>query len=294
MCQCKIKRILKRFCTILLMMICIFCLCGCGKQDYFLQINDDDTCNFTIKLTINRDTYNSLSSDYEVDIDQLNREKNTMTGTDMDNVDAVFQETAAIFNQYGYQITAINDTIDIGFEASKKYNTIAELNAEIAELHSINLIGVNLQVGKEQTRYQKTYRCYGELDYILDEDIDMKDDFISKMFLSQADLESLTCQFSVVMPYSTVLERTDGTASPNGYTWTSSYQGSATPIHIISSARNTSAYIVTFLIGIVVIVGLIIMISRFIRQYKSKRRYEQSKDYLSDKFDDDDDEDDDE
>ena len=285
---------IKHYLLLLLTCLCMFCFFGCGKQDYTLQINDDDTCNFSVKITVNSDAYNQLSSEFDVDTDKLNREKNTMTGSDIDNVDAIFQETAAIFNQYGYQIQSVNDSIDIGFEASKTYNTIYDFNNEIQELYNLNLVGCKVEVTKEASRYQKNYKCYGTLEYVFDKDIDMEDEFTAKMFNTQADLDSMVCRLVVVMPYSTAVMKSDGTGSPEGITWQTSYKGDQIPVHVISSARNLQAYIITAIIVLVVLIGVVILISRLLRQYRNKKRYEKEHDYLSQQFADDDDDDDDE
>lgn len=201
----KSKKMLLAF----IMLVTVLCFSGCGVQKYTLQINDDDTCNFSLAVSINRDTYNLLPT-YGIDVDKLNREKNTSTGTAIDDVDAIFQEVAVMFNEYGYEISVINDTIDVGFKASKTYASIAEFNSEIKSFYDNGLVGTNLEITKTQTRYDTKYTCYGSLDYVLDKDIDFNNATVSDAFNSFFDTSQLTCQLEVTMPYSTTVSASDG------------------------------------------------------------------------------------
>lgn len=286
----KTKNISVKRCLLLIVTaILALCLVGCGTQTYYLQINDDDTCTFKISLLVNKETYNRLPA-YGIDVDQLNREKNTSTNTSLDNVDALFQEAAAIFQQYDFVITPISDAINIGFEAEKTYLTIADINQEIKTLHQMGLIGVDFEIMKEETRYKKDYKCYGTLDYVLDPDVNMEDEFISKMFKSTfSDTDSLKCSFNVIMPYSTQVSATDGKSGPQGFTWENAYNGEQVPVHIISGVKNKSAYAITIVVAVILGAALFILGYRFIRRYKALHPKKDNYDYNNGGYDDDDD-----
>lgn len=108
----------RRLFVILTSMLLLLLFTGCGAQNYKLTINDDDSSTFYVKLAVDTTTYNLLSS-YGINTSELNKQKERNSGTAIDNVDALFQETAYQFYNNGFDIAAIDDSIEIGFEGTK-------------------------------------------------------------------------------------------------------------------------------------------------------------------------------
>ena len=257
-------------------------LTGCANQEYTLQINDDNTCNFTCEVTINNDVY-SLLGTYGVDTAKLNKDKTTKYENELDDVDALFQELAVIYHDFGYSITPINDTINIGFSASKKYPNIEELNKEIKELNQLNICGFNFEITHEKTSFVSEYKVYGGLKYILDSDIDMENELINENFNQLFDTSLLKATCKVIMPASTSVTNSDGTFDSNQFVWTATYdEGAVTPVHIISSLKNTSMYAIA-VVSVVIILAIVALFgSRFLRKMKAKKNYEFYEDDLED------------
>lgn len=257
--------------VMLVMITVLFCLTGCGTQNYNLQINDDDSCIFDITISVNKDTYNLLSS-YNIDTAKLNREKNTNTGTEVDNVDALFQEAALTLQQYEYTISAIDDSIDVGFSATKTYPTIAAFNEEIKTLKEIGLVGTDLVITKTEGTFETEYYCYGTLDYVIDKDVDFGSETISESFETLFDTSQLNCQLSVTMPYSTAIKASDGVYENGTLIWTNSYNNGATKeVHVISGIQNKQAFAILIVAIVVVIVILIIVGIKVAKILKTKK-----------------------
>lgn len=256
-----------------LLMLCMaFLLSGCTYQEYTLQINDDNTCQLTMQITVNNDLY-SLLSTYDVDTQALNRTKNTSYDNDeLNNVDALFQELAAIYDSYGFNIIAINDTVDIGFKASKRYKTLDEINNEIKELNNIGICGFDFQISQNKDTFSNEYRVYGTLDYILDPDIDMSIPEIEENFSALLNTSNFKAIASISMPISTTVTATDGNYNGTQFVWTTSYdQNETAPVHIISQYKNTSMYMIVGVIVVIVLVIVGVFVARALRKISSRK-----------------------
>ena len=242
----------------LMLCICLI-MAGCGSQSYTITINDDDSVKLVIRCTVDTSTYKLLSS-YSVNIDALNRQKITNSGTGLDNVEAVFQENAAVFESYGFTINAVDDSIEVGFEAEKTYQTIEAANTDIETLYKAHLTGLNVVITKEEGYYKTQYKVYGTLKYYLDPDIDLEDPDTLSNFNRIYDKSKLTASLSVLAPSFTQISASDGTSSASGagVTWTAIYENGNKEVntHVIAEQPHTKAYVVTIII--VVLFGSIV------------------------------------
>lgn len=261
-----IKKLIILCCTLVMLIIT-----GCTSQEYTLQINDDNTCNLTCQITVSREVY-SLLATYDIDTAALNRQKEVTYDNELDDVDALFQEIAVIYNSYGFKITPINDSTIIGFKANKTYTALEEANKEIKNLKQAGLTGFDFEIKHTQTKIKNEYQIYGTLDYILDPDIDMDDTLIHDNFLSLFDTSTLSAKATIVTPMSTPNIKTDGKNNNIGYEWTATYDENETaPVHIISSKTNTYYYYIGFVIGVILLAAFGLIISRIIKKKTSRR-----------------------
>ena len=99
------KKAMFFFCIILIIL-----LTGCGTQNYSLKVNDDNSVEYKIRITVDSTTYDLLSS-YGVDMSNLNRNKKSYGDEDIDSLDAVFQEQAMLYRQYNYDIVNSHQNI---------------------------------------------------------------------------------------------------------------------------------------------------------------------------------------
>lgn len=256
----------------LLTILALFAFTGCGTQEYSIQINDDDSVVFSTKIAVPKEIYNSMAEMYAVDFDKLNREKN-VSDEALQSIDALFQETAALFMQYDFSISAIDDALNVGFEATKTYPNLEAFNEEMATLEYHNIIGLDVEIIKSETRYKTTYTCQGNLTYVLDPDIDMENEEIRNNFQAiYPNKDSLESRLSITIPMSTTLDATNGTFENNAYVWTANYNNGEPEkvgFGIRSYITNIKAYIYTGIIILVVVAVLVVIISRFIRKKKA-------------------------
>lgn len=264
----KIKKKILLICSLMIMLF----FTGCTRQEYSVNINDSDNVDLTIKVLIDKESYNLLSS-FGVDINELEDNKVQDTGTEVDKVNALFQESAMTLQDYGFQITALNDAVELGFSAQKTYLTIEEFNSEIQELCKNNVSGLNLDIQYTNTKNHKEYKAYGTLNYLLDEDMGLDDKTIKSYFDEQYDTSNMTATVYINMPISTQVTNYDGEDSGNGIKWTTSYADGEKEVHVISSYDdNTIIYIIVF----VVIIILLVIAFFVLRALKFKKEKDNS------------------
>ena len=239
---------------LLFSLIFMFFLSGCTRQEYYIDITDSDNVDFTIKVLIDKESYDLLSS-FGIDLPALEEDKITGTGTDVDDVNALFQETAMTLQDYGFTITPLNDTVELGFSAEKTYLTIEEFNNEIVTLCDNNVSGLNLNIQYTNTKNHKEYKAYGTLNYVVDADMQLDDKTIKSYFDEQYDTSNMTATAYINMPLSTQITNHDGTDTASGVQWITSYSDGEKDVHVISSYNdNTNLYIIVFVIIIILLV----------------------------------------
>lgn len=276
----------KRITIFMAMLMVLFCLSGCTRQEYEVNITEQNSVTFQIKVLIDKESYNLLST-FNVDLNELENNKVDSTNSSVDLVNPLFQETAMQFKTMGFDITDIDDAVEVGFAAKKNYLTIEEFNAEIQNLCKENLSGLNLDIQYTDTKTNKEYKAYGTLKYIVDEDMGFDDSVIKSYFDKQYEISGLTCKATIQMPITTQITATDGTAGTNGgIEWTASYDSEEKEVHVISEYHDyTMYYVVGMLVFIVIlVVGFFIMRSLKFRKekqnsaLKEEYEYEQSED----------------
>lgn len=245
-----------RYIATLCLVIALITLAGCTRQEYSVNINDQNNVEFEIKVLISRQSYELLSS-FGIDINELNEKQIIDTGTGIDNVNVLFQETAMLFYDYGFNIQPLDDAVDIGFSAKKSYLTIEEFNAEIQQLVANNLSGLYLDIQYVNTNTHKEYKAYGTINYLIDPDMGLDDESIKQYFDRQYDSSDMTAKVTINMPLSTQITNYDGTPGANngGIVWNTSYKDGQKDVHIISSySDNTMYYAIGFVVFIIVLV----------------------------------------
>lgn len=251
-------------------MIFTIMLTGCTNQEYNLTVNDDGTCIMNFEITVNTEVYNLLSS-YDVDTADLNRKKKNDYGNELDNVDALFQEFASIYHKYGYEIEVVNDAVKIGFSATKIYPNPDEINKEIKELKKMGLTGLDFEISAQASELKKEYTVYGTLDYILDPDIDMENNTIKDNFPTLFDTSILTAQAKITMPSGTEISASDGNQEENTVTWKASYNEETTEVHVISSYKNKSLYVIIIFAVIIIVLVIVFAVLKVLKKKKDRK-----------------------
>lgn len=270
---------IKKKIIIILSIIVVF-LTGCTRQEYNININDNNSVDFTIKVLISKESYNLISS-FGIDINELEENKQKETGTSIDTINALFQETARMLHNYGFNITTLDDAVEVGFKAEKSYLTIEEFNSEIKKLCDNNLSGLALDIQYTDKTNLKEYKAYGTLDYLIDKDMGLDDETIKTYFNDQYDTSDMTATAYINMPLSTPVTNHDGEVSTNNgaISWTTSYNDGQKEVHIVSLLKNNT---ILYIIGVVCFVILLIVGFFIIRASKFKREKESSA--LSDEY----------
>lgn len=259
----KIKNILLLILTSMLLV-----LTGCANQNYELVVNSDDSARFTIRYVIDKDTYDLLSS-YEVDMGYTFEQSEKSTNP-IERCNVLFQETAAVFYEQGFEITDINDSINIGFEATKNYSTIEELNKNLKELYDKGLTKFKGEVTVTDGLVNKTYLFSGSVEYNLDPDANISEEDKAKL-LEIYDTSGIEATVSMKMPGNLIAH--DGTIEDSMAKYRVTYdEGKEVPVHLKTGVENTLVKnIITVVIVIAIIVG-IILASRIMKKKKEEKK----------------------
>lgn len=259
---------------LILIFMCITMMLGlsaCTSQTYTVKINNDDTVNMAIEISLDMDTYKTLGS-FGVDLNKLEESK-ADTGTYIDNINALFQETAAYLNSYGYEIKSLDDAIQVGIKAEKTYKNLDEFNAEIKQIYEDGNSGFNLEIMKTETMTKTEYKAYGTLSYYLDPDSNLTDEKIKAYFDEQYDSSGMVANVYIYMPTSTKVSATDGDSSTGiagAIHWQAKYDKSETPVHAISQYTDTTLYYIIAVVAIVVIVIVVFFVLRTMKIKKER------------------------
>lgn len=263
----------KKICAVLFIMMLAVCLAGC-KQTYTVMVNDDNTVNFSIKEVVDKDTYSMISS-FNINIQDLENNKMLGLSEELDETNALFQERAAFFQNRGYSIIPLEDSVEIGFEAKKSFMTLQEFNDEIKKLYDLGLCGLSLEVENNRTRTSNVYTAYGLLEYAIDKDINLEDESMANIAESQFDVSSMSSEAYIYMPPSVPVTATDGdqTVVNGSIYWTAEYlQNEPTEVHAYSEYKDTTIMYVGIIVGIVILVIVLIVASRLIKRKKEKEQ----------------------
>lgn len=274
---------MKKVKLLFLMIFTILCMAGCTRQEYNVSITDQNGVDFQIRVVADRDSYNLLST-FNVDLTEIEKNGVDGTGSAIDRVNPLFQEKAMQFKTLGFDITELNDAVELGFIAKKSYLTIEEFNEEIKKMCENNMSGLNLDIQYTDTKNHKEYKAYGTLKYITDEDLGFDDPIIKEYFDKQYETSLLTCKVTIMVPSMTKITATDGQNGAGGILeWTASYDSGEKEVHIISEYHDNTMYYIAVLAVLVVggIAGFFIMRAMKFRKEKEhsaiKEEYEESK-----------------
>lgn len=231
----------------ILLLFALF-LTGCTNQEYSLIVNEDDSADLSIKCIVDKDTYDLLSS-YDLE-ESYKFEQNESSANPIERCDILFQETAAVFYDYGFDINPVNDSIQIGFEASKKYKTVDELNADIKKLYEDGLTGFNGEVTITDSLLSKTYLFSGTVQYLLDPDADISESEKNQLESLYQDTSKIKAQVSLKMPGGLVAH--DGTIENSMAIYSATYEdGEEVPVHLKTQIVNTTLRNIIF--GVIII-----------------------------------------
>lgn len=246
----------------------IFILSGCARQEYEVVINESNNVDFTIRVLISKESYNLLST-FGVDLTEIEKNKVSGTGSEIDTINALFQETAAHLQKYGFKVSSADDAVEIGFIAKKTYLTVEEFNAEIIELCNNDLSGLNLEITYEEKGKSKRYTAYGTLDYVVDADMGFSDTDIKGYFDEQyQNTSAMTASVKIETPISIPVTAHDGIVGQQGISWETSYNGEQKEVHIIAEYKdNTMTYVIIFVVVVALAVGSIFVL-RILKQKK--------------------------
>lgn len=256
------------------MLIFVMCLLSGCKQTYTVKVNNDDTVDFAIRVVISKDTYNMLSS-FNVNTKEMEDNKVLGMSAELDDTSAVFQETAAFFQNRGYTLNPLDDAVEMGFEVSKSFMNPQEFNEEIAYLYNNHFSGLYLDIKNQKTYTSNTYQAYGTLEVQKDSDLEQMNETAMEAFENQFDLSSVKSEVYIYMPNTTTVTATDGdqTVLQGSTFWSADYgQQEQTPVHVISSYKDDTIIYAGAAVGIVVLLILFVVVSRLIKRKGEKQK----------------------
>ncbi len=259
-------KILKKILPCLTLILTLF-LTGCTNQSYSLIVNSDDSSTLKVKYVVDSDTYDLLDS-YDLDKD-YNFEKKETSSNPIEQCDVLFQETAAVFSQYGFRIKPVNDAVEIGFEAEKQYASIDELNKDLPSMYNDGLINFTGEVKVTKNLLKKEYLFSGKVKYLLDPDTEISEEDKNKI-LDFYDPSSLHAKVSMRMPGDLVAH--DGKIEEGMAIYTATYNDNKeVPVHLKTKITNKSMQMIIITGGIVIVAVGGLFVSRFIRKKKEQR-----------------------
>lgn len=262
------NKILKRIIPCLLVLMVLF-VSGCTNQDYTLVVNSDDTSRFTVKFIVNKDTYDLLSA-YNIE-KNYKFEQSANSANNIERCDVLFQETAAVFYEYGFKITPVNDAIEIGFEGVKEYKTLEALNKDLDKLYRDGLIKLKGVVTKDESLLAKTYLFSGSLEYLIDPDLSDISESEKYQLLELYNTEGLNAEVSLKLPGDLVA--LDGTIENSMAKYEVSYEDDKEiPVHLKTQIVNTTLRNIIF-VG----VGVLALVVFFFISKANKRKKEERK-----------------
>lgn len=262
------NKILKRIIPCLLILMVLF-VSGCTNQDYTLIVNSDDTSRFTVRFAVNKDTYDLLSA-YNIE-KNYKFEQSSNSANNIERCDVLFQETAAVFYEYGFKITPINDAVEIGFEGVKEYKTLEALNKDLNKLYTDGLIKLKGTVTKTESLLSKTYLFSGTLEYLIDPDLAAISESEKYQLLELYNTEGLNAEVSLKLPGDLVA--LDGIVEDSMAKYKVNYEDETDiPVHLKTQIVNTTLRTLIFAGA-----GVLAFVAFFFISKSNKRKKEARK-----------------
>lgn len=262
------KNTIKRIASIMLLIV-VLVLTGCTNQDYTLVVNADDSSRLTVRYVVDKDTYDLLNT-YGID-KGYNFTQNENSANSIQRCDVLFQEVATVFYDNGFEISPVNDAVEIGMEATKKYTTIDELNKDIPALYDKGIINFNGQVTIDENLLGKTYTFSGTVKYLEDPDASDITEAEKAELLQLYDTSKLNAEVFLRMPGDLVA--LDGTVEEGMAKYTASYDdGKEIPVHLRTKITNTVVRNIIFVVVFVVIVAGVVFGSRYLKKKKEQKK----------------------
>lgn len=262
------NKILKRIIPCLLVLMVLF-VSGCTNQDYTLVVNSDDSARFTVRFAVNKDTYDLLSA-YDIE-KNYKFEQSSTSANNIERCDVLFQETAAVFYEYGFKINPINDAVEIGFEGVKEYKTIEALNKDLEKLYNDGLIKLKGTVTKTESLLAQTYVFSGSVEYLMDPDAEDLSESERYQILELYDTSGLNAEVSLRLPGDLVA--LDGVVEDSMAKYKVSYEDNKeVPVHLKTQIVNT-----TLRTGIFIGVGVVAFVAFFFISKANKHKKEARK-----------------
>lgn len=149
--------------------ISIVFLSGCTQQQYSVHINEDETVEFKINVSISESTVKQMQ-EYDLDTDLFHR-----------NITTLFDPYIQQLEQKEFRVDLNSDTLSYGFTASKTYKSLVYFNHDIKKLNEEGIIkGLNIELSKKQEVLSSQYAATGELQYLIEDYFEDKTSQVSE------------------------------------------------------------------------------------------------------------------
>lgn len=152
----KSKYNLKALFLSFIIIITMFLLQSCVLQKYSLKLNDDDTVQFMINLTLPHKVFEYLD-DYNVDTSEI-REDPFLLFTEVDD----------IYLNRDFKKEVKSSDLETKISYYKLYPSVAAFNQEIEKLYESNEIGLSLKLLHKNSLRGQSRSYSGSLEYFLD------------------------------------------------------------------------------------------------------------------------------
>lgn len=168
-----------KFILIALSFLLLF-VTGCSQQSYFIKVNEDDTVNFAVELSVPDKVIKK--------IDELNIQREAI----LDSKEPLFEEIKKIYGLRGFSYSYKEDDTMIKVTFQKVYPSVANFNEELKELYDEGLIGLGININRSNklSGVKTTYN--GALKYVFDPDFinELKDNEHLGEFLKDTQITS--------------------------------------------------------------------------------------------------------
>ncbi len=235
-----------------LLFIPILFLSGCNKQSYNIKINEDGSSSLALSVTVDKDSYDSL--------------RQYIKDEDINDINALFKKDSERFKKAGFNIETINDSIDIGFKASREFLSPSDFNRSMKKFKKEKLIDSDLTIKADKNFYQKTYVLKGKIRYTKDPDFEkvLKKAKAEKLD-SRIDFSKMKAEAIVSIPGNIKYKNSDN--------FTANYDSSGENIYIKSSIFNNKLKYTGVGIGfLIILVAFMKWLAYFLT--KDKKRNE--------------------
>lgn len=169
----------KAFKILPILILAIFVLSGCTNQVYDINVLEDGRVSFSETFAIDVDILNKMH-EKKINFGKIYKQ-NKDSVDDMDKIHPLFQESAWVFANKDFNIEPVEDSVQVGFKASKEYPNIEAFNSDLKTLYMAGLSTIKAQLTHDKNIMGENYQLAGEFSFLKDPEFKTSDEEIAAL-----------------------------------------------------------------------------------------------------------------